>query len=125
MVKKFGALPFIAVALLAGTFMAGKYSANEKSEAVPAGKPAGQPVPTGFIGSLFQAVAGNGTQATLYKDSESYQPEMTVGMCLYCRTILAITGDKGSDSIRCPNCGGTMPAIKAILYLDYSNGQGR
>jgi DNA-directed RNA polymerase subunit RPC12/RpoP len=120
MLKKFGALPFIGIALLAGVFMAGRYSAKETPDAAPADKPAGKTVPTGFISSLFKAVGGNGTQATLYRSDDIYQPEMTMGMCLYCHAGLAISGDKGSDSIRCPNCGGTMTALKAILYLDYS-----
>jgi hypothetical protein len=41
------------------------------------------------------------------------------GRCVHCPTWLAITGDKGSDIIRCDNCGGTMPAIIAIQKYYY------
>jgi DNA-directed RNA polymerase subunit RPC12/RpoP len=118
MFKKFGALPFIGGILLLGIFMAVKHNAAEKPGT------AGKPMLTGIFGSLFKTIGGSNTQATIYKSEENYPPEMTMGLCLYCRALLAITGDKGSDSIRCPNCGGTITAIKAILYLDYSNRQG-
>jgi DNA-directed RNA polymerase subunit RPC12/RpoP len=116
MLRKFGALPFIGIALLAGVFMAGRYSAPSTGK--PVEKTAVKPASSGLLGSLFQSVGGNGTQVKLYKAGDAYDPAMTLGNCLYCHSTLAITGDKGSDRIKCPNCGGTMTALKAILYFN-------
>jgi LSD1 subclass zinc finger protein len=118
MLRKFGALPFIAIALLAGAFMAGQHSAKRGTP--PPGKAAEGPVKPGFLGSLFQSAGGNGTQVKLFTVGDPDNANATSGLCGYCETMLMISGNKGSDKIRCPNCGGTMTALKAILYFNRS-----
>jgi LSD1 subclass zinc finger protein len=118
MLRKFGALPFIAIVLLAGAFMVGQHSAKRGTP--PPGKAAEGPVKPGFLGSLFPSASGNGTRVKRFSASDPYDPDATSGQCGYCETMLMISGNKGSDKIRCPNCGGTMTALKAILYFNRS-----
>jgi hypothetical protein len=46
--------------------------------------------------------------------SEEGQKDLCGGRCLYCPGFFVMAGDKGSDRIRCPHCGGTMTALAAI-----------
>jgi hypothetical protein len=105
MLKKFGALPFIGLALLAGAFMAGR------------GTQSG-PVNPGLFTSLLESAGTSGTQATLSHPFGTHAPDSTLGECGFCNSTLSITGRKGKDKVRCPNCGGEFPALKAIMYYN-------
>jgi hypothetical protein len=58
--------------------------------------------------------APSGRNGTQVERAFFYTASRCNGICIHCSDALAITGDKGRDVIRCPNCGGTMYALVAI-----------
>ena len=122
-----GSLPLIAGAavLSAGAWTAGYRSAPVRTEAQK-----GTVEEKGSISAwLNDAVnrigpfrgggalsSRQGTQVVKYQEYIGNERSHMIynGICLYCPTYLVITGDKGTDAIRCPECGCIMAAIEAI-----------
>jgi hypothetical protein len=110
--KKYGILPFLAIALLAGAYFAWPQGSKQPAATVTLSE---EPLAKnrGILANLFGKVTSpeGGTRV-----KNSWEEGDSFAACGYCKKTMIIGGRKGKDIIRCPECGATMPAQKAIWY---------
>jgi hypothetical protein len=108
MLKKFGALPFIAIALLAGAFFMGQKMR--------------WPSKPGLLGSLLPS--RNKTEAEAPEASTPPPPSPVSGECPSCGTTQLIWGGDLSDAIKCRGCHRPMTIGTAIANFHRHYGTG-